>query len=167
MQSASYVDVVSEIHLLWCQSISFSWSSGSHQLDEVAFLEVSVRLITPLWCRVWSPPEADDSSQMGACEDAVSATYLQGFPWGHCVHWDAFHCSDPRKKGTYWLLSSKSPGSSWLQMWVCGAWFLSSLNFSPWPHAIGFLHQLSWWQEQSPPSLLPSSIASNKRVFLL
>lgn len=56
----------------------FSWSSGSLRLDEVAFLEVSVRLITPVWCGVWSPPEADDSSQMGACEDAVSATYLQG-----------------------------------------------------------------------------------------
>lgn len=63
----------------------------------MAFLEVSVRLITPVWCRLWAPAEADDSSQMGACEDAASAAYLHSLPWGHCVHWDTFHCSDPRK----------------------------------------------------------------------
>lgn len=106
----------------------FSWSSGSLRLDEVAFLEVSVRLITPVWCGVWSPPEADDSSQMGACEDAVSATYLQGLPWGHCVHWDAFHCSDPRKKDLLAAVLEESRVHS-LQMWVCGTWSLSSLNF--------------------------------------
>lgn len=106
----------------------FSWSSGSLRLDEVAFLEVSVRLITPVWCGVWSPPEADDSSQMGACEDAVSATYLQGLPWGHCVHWDAFHCSDPRKKDLLAAVLEESRVHS-LQMRVCGTWSLSSLNF--------------------------------------
>ena len=131
----------------------------------MAFLEVSVRLITPVCCRLWAPAEADDSSQMGACEDAVSATYLHSLPWGHCVHWDTFHCSDPRKSHLLAVVVEESRVQLASDV---GVWDLVPLI----SQLLLTLTPMYWLPSpallmQSPPSLLPSSITSNKREVSL
>lgn len=144
----------------------FSWSSGSLRLDEVAFLKVSVRLITPVWCGVWSPPEADGSSQMGACEDAISATYLQGLPWGHCVHWDAFHCSDPRKKAPIGCCTRRVQGplASDVGVWDLVPLISQLLD----PHALAsFTSSLDGKSNPHPPFLQVPLLPIKERVSLL